>query len=124
MNSISRNIVASFFAFFISVSLFLVAGGAIAGETADGARSVKVKFQDLNVSTPAGAAALYTRIHIAAESVCESADQTLVNYSPDKKCVKETERNAIAKVNAPALTAYYQQKTGQPVSPLSANLTK
>jgi len=119
-----RNIVASFFAVAISVGLFLVAGGAVAGETVNGGRELTVKFQDLDISKPAGAAALYGRIHVAAESVCQAPDQSLVNYSRHNKCAKEAEINAISKVNAPALTAYYEQKTGGKVTTLSANLMK
>jgi UrcA family protein len=127
MNSIIKNqgnILAAVFAFVITVSLFAVVGDAFASESIGGARSVNVKFQDLNIRSPAGAAALYTRIHVAAQSVCQSVDQTLVNYAPNKKCVEETEANSVAKVNAPALTAYYEQKTGKVASVLSAKLMK
>ena len=37
-------------------------------------RSEKVKFQDLNVNTPEGVQALYTRIHTAAKRVCSDSD--------------------------------------------------
>jgi UrcA family protein len=101
-------IAAALGAFIVSLGIFAAVGSVFAGE-----RSVVVKFQDLNLGTPAGAAALYGRIHAAAQNVCESVDQTLVNFAPDKRCVRETEANTIAKVNSPALTAYYQRKTGQ-----------
>jgi UrcA family protein len=101
-------IVAALGAFIVSAGMFAAVGGVFASE-----RSMVVKFQDLNIATPEGAAALYGRIHAAAQNVCESVDQTLVNYAPDKQCVRETEANAVAKVNSPTLTAYYERKTGQ-----------
>jgi UrcA family protein len=101
-------IVAALGAFIISSGIFAAVGSVCASE-----RSVVVKFQDLNIATPEGAAALYGRIHTAAQSVCESVDRTLMNYAPEEKCVREAEANAVSKVNSPALTAYYERKTGQ-----------
>src|SRR5689334_5548476 len=40
-------------------------------------RSETVKFQDPNVSTPAGVEALYSRIHSAAKRVCVQTDPVL-----------------------------------------------
>ncbi len=72
-------------------------------------RSETVKFQDLNVSTPAGVEALYSRIHAAAKRVCSAPDWEWYRELP---CAKEAEATAIAKVNVPALTAFYRMKTG------------
>jgi UrcA family protein len=72
-------------------------------------RSEKVKFQDLNVDTPEGVQALYTRIHTAAKRVCSENDPVMrLAAGP---CARAAEGNAIAKLNLPQLTAYYQVKT-------------
>jgi UrcA family protein len=84
------------------------------------ARSEKVKFQDLNVDTQEGVQALYTRIHTAAKHVCSDSDPVL--RSAAGACARAAEGNAIAKLNLPQLTAYYQvkTKTGGHTQPLVA----
>ena len=83
-------------------------------------RSEKVKFQDLNVNTQEGVQALYSRIHRAAKHVCSDSDPVL--RSAAGACARAAEGNAIAKLNLPQLTAYYQvkTKTGGPNQPLVA----
>jgi UrcA family protein len=84
----------------------LVAVDAHAG---DDVRSETVKFADLNVGTPAGAEALYVRIHAAARDVCQQPGGEL---QAAKTCMRRAESDAIGKVNAPLLTSFYQKKTG------------
>jgi len=81
-------------------------------------RSQTVSFADLNVNTPAGARALYDRIHSAAERVCTDSDplQRLAAGS----CARKAEAQAIEKLNLPQLTAYYRVKTGKATEPLTA----
>lgn len=83
----------------------LVASNAHAG---DQPRSETVKFADLNLSTSAGAEALYQRIHRAALRVCNEPGELAVTVA----CMHDAERKAIGKVNSPLLTAFYQQKSG------------
>jgi UrcA family protein len=79
---------------------------------ADGqVRTETVKFQDLNVSTPAGAEALYSRIHSAAVRVCSPSGGRLEEIGA-ADCVKDSESKAVKKANLPLLTAFYQMKTG------------
>ena len=84
----------------------------------DQVRSETVKFQDLNVGTPAGAEALYRRIHAAATHVClqPGSYAELHEYA----CVKDAEARAIQKVNLPMLTAYFEGKTGRHTEALTA----
>ena len=78
----------------------------------DQVRTETVKFEDLNVGTPAGVQALYRRIHSAAQRVCSQPAQRLVQ--PDEViCTKSAEAKAIEMVNVPSLTAYYRKKTGE-----------
>jgi UrcA family protein len=85
----------------------------------DQARSETVKFQDLNVNSPAGAEALYRRIHWAARRVCSETEP--LRQAAASACIKKAEAEAIEKVGVPQLTAYYQMKTGNHTQPLSAN---
>ena len=76
----------------------------------DQIRTETVKFQDLNVGTPAGIEALYGRIHKAAVRVCSDPDPIL--NQAVLECVRKSEAKAIEAVNLPALTAYHLNKTG------------
>jgi UrcA family protein len=91
----------------ILLASVLVGSNALAGEQF---RTETVKFQDLNVGTPAGVEALYTRIHSAALRVCSQND--LVMRAAARACARSAEAEAIEKVNQPSLTAYYRMKTG------------
>jgi UrcA family protein len=81
-------------------------------------RSETVKFADLNLNTTAGAEALYTRIHAAAWRLCE---QPAGEQAATARCMSKTESDAIGKVNAPLLTAFYQKKTGTSPQTITAN---
>lgn len=87
----------------------------------DQVRAETVKFGDLNVNTPEGVAALYRRIHQAANRVCsyDGFDPLLQIDSND--CARKSEAQAIGKVALPQLTAYYEMKTGKHAQPLSAS---
>ena len=81
-------------------------------------RSETVKFADLNLDTWAGVEALYTRIHAAAWRVCEQPAGEAAATGP---CMRKTESEAIAKVNVPLLTAFYQKKSGNHPQTITAN---
>lgn len=77
--------------------------------------SVRVSIKDLNLTTHAGAAALYQRIRNAARSVCGTVDIAL----PEEKaawdrCVDEAIGSAVAKLGSAKLTEYYLAKTHRP----------
>jgi UrcA family protein len=76
-----------------------------------------VKFQDLNLQTPAGAETLYKRIHAAAQHVCDThGDRSMSAASHERECIAQAEARAVTQVNAPALSAYYSKKLGRPVA--------
>jgi len=110
MNSKHQTVNRAFIAHSTAILLacVLVASNALAGEQA---RSETVKFQDLNVGTPAGVEALYGRIHSAAVRVCSPSGGRLEEIGADA-CAKDAEAKAIKKVQLPLLTAFYQMKTG------------
>jgi UrcA family protein len=89
----------------------LLAGMAVVSNAFadDQIRTETVKFQDLNVGTPAGIEALYGRIHKAAVRVCSEPDP--IRNPAASRCIRKSEAKAIEAVNLPALTAYHRQKT-------------
>lgn len=74
-------------------------------------RSEKVSYADLNLTTPAGAAALYGRIEGAARRVC-GPDNILGRHFEWKACFKSAIAGAVNKVNSPMVTAVHESKTG------------
>jgi UrcA family protein len=74
---------------------------------------VIVKFADLDVSTSQGAAALYGRIHGAAVDVCSRMyiDEQEYKWHKDT-CLQKVIRDAVIKVNRPALSALFASKYG------------
>ena len=101
-----------------AAALWLACGLVASNANADDSRSETVKFSDLNLSSQAGVEALYGRIHAAARRVCElpAGEQT-----GTRKCMAKAESEAIARVNAPLLTAFYQNKTGGHPPTITAN---
>jgi len=102
-------------ALLFSVSL----GGAVSApanaDTGD-IPSVAVKFADLDISRPEGAARLYGRIKTAATMVCSSFDRSgLAAQANFKTCVSDAIARAVAKVDSPSLYAVYGAKTGAPI---------
>ena len=75
---------------------------------ADQVRAETVKFADLDLTTQVGVEALYDRIHAAARRVCVQPGSLV----PGSTCMRKAEGEAIGKVDAPLLAAYYQKKTG------------
>jgi UrcA family protein len=75
-----------------------------------------VKFGDLHISSPEGAAVLYGRIKSAAKSVCSQFDGPGVHaYQQRNACINKAMRDSVTKVNAPTLFAIFSAKTGKEV---------
>jgi UrcA family protein len=98
----------------------LSTGGAFASEPGMGP-SETVKFADLNTDSPAGIAALYSRIHAAALRVCTSGSRDLSQLAAEKSCTIDAEARAVKQLNVGGLTAYFQAKTGRAIPTLAAN---
>lgn len=74
-----------------------------------------VKYADLNVSKPEGAAALYVRIQRAARQVCLPFDgDRLSSKARMGACVHKAIADAVAQVGEPALFDAYNAHYGQP----------
>jgi UrcA family protein len=85
-----------------------------AAESTD-AQQTTVKYADLNVSSPEGAAALHARIQRAARQVCRPLDgQDLSSKARMGACEHKAIAVAVTKVDQPALFAAYNAHYGQP----------
>lgn len=77
-----------------------------------------MKFSDLNLSSPDGATALYRRINAAAYDVCGSFDtdnRGQFYLTGVTMCVHNAVRDAVAKLNEPALSAIYNARNSDPL---------
>ncbi len=77
--------------------------------TTNASISYPVGFSDLDVSSMKGAKTLYLRIRHAAETVCESA-ATWGKQEGDA-CVRKAVNEAVARVDVPMLTHYYELRS-------------
>ena len=71
-----------------------------------------VKFGDLNITTPAGAKALYHRIQAAAVEVCPLQMSTLQMTQIQRACIDHAIDNAVRSVDSAVLT---ELRFGSPV---------
>lgn len=78
-----------------------------------------VRFEDLNLSRPRDVARLYNRITLGADKVCGPRSLT-GSYSKSAiyaSCYAETVAEAVARVDQPALTAYFRQRAEPALRP-------
>jgi len=77
-----------------------------------GTHFVDVHFADLDLTRTEGASVLYQRLLGAARTVCASLDaRDVASQMRFKGCVETAIGSAVAKVDRPALTAYYKART-------------
>src|ERR1700741_3950235 len=89
---------------------------SIAADRSDVPQAV-VKFGDLNLSNPQGAATLYDRIVFAAHELCRSFDADIRTVAPGElnACVHRAIADAVTKVGQPELIAVYNARNRQPL---------
>ncbi|HEY6455740.1 MAG TPA: UrcA family protein [Steroidobacteraceae bacterium] len=76
-----------------------------------GALQTTVRFSDLNVSTPEGAAVLYRRIRKASYQVCSPLDHGDSKFDGRLDvCVNKAIADAVTKANQLALSAVYNSR--------------
>ena len=81
-----------------------------------------VKFQDLNIDSPADVAVLYQRLHVAAQHVCYAEwDTDPVKMHRAETCANEAEARAASQLHVAGLTAYYQMNTDRQLLTLTAS---
>jgi UrcA family protein len=79
----------------------------------ENSKHLTVRFADLDLTRPQGAAQLYHRLHKAAEVVCSSLEsRELSRMALFNKCVAETMAGTVAQINRPGLSAFYRGKVG------------
>ena len=89
----------------------LLAVGAASAAAAMVTQQVRVSYQDLNLSTPAGAQALYVRIERAAHQVCAYSDLADLNQAKAVlQCEHHALEHAVSDVHSPRLTALYNSR--------------
>jgi UrcA family protein len=80
------------------------------------AHQITVKYGDLNLSSPQGAATLYSRIQAAAKDGCWQLEgpgiQATLQYNG---CVDEGIVDAVNQVNSPELSTVYSAHAGKQV---------
>jgi UrcA family protein len=111
----------------IAASLFSVVSSSFAAlpAAADSLEPLKVtvKFGDLDISHPQGAAVLYRRIRAAAQNVCSPLDGGGVSAKMHlDACVKKAVAEAVTTVDEPALFAVYSAKIGKTLPARVASL--
>jgi UrcA family protein len=76
-------------------------------------RRITVRFDDLNLEQPRGAAVLYRRVRLAAQQACgEPQRPGEAMISADwRACVAQAVERAVVTVDRPALTAYHREHT-------------
>ena len=92
--------------------------GLSAAADSEPVRTAIVKYNDLNVSSPQGADALYRRIRSEAAKVCSLPfEDSLQAKIAEAGCTRTAIRDAVIKVNETALSNVYNanNKTALPI---------
>jgi UrcA family protein len=82
------------------------AAEASSPSTATSLVTSSVRYSDLDISKMQGAKTLYLRIRYAAETLCENA--ATWGKKEGQACVHKAVDDAVARVNSPLLSQYYQ----------------
>jgi UrcA family protein len=78
-----------------------------------------VRFKDLNLDRPHDVARLFSRISSAAEKVCGPRffDGLYSKPADFEICYTDAIGRAVAEIDRPALTAYFEQRSSHSASP-------
>ena len=102
-------------------SVAALSGAAVAADRSDDVPTVKVPYADLDLDRTDGAATLYRRIRAGANDVCRSLEsRDLGRELQWQRCIHKATAEAVAKVDAPILTAYYRAKNPEHSVPATA----
>jgi UrcA family protein len=79
----------------------------------EGPKQLLIQYADLDLTRPAGAQALFRRIHSAAKLVCSPlASKDLLQHRFEH-CVSDAVAKAVTQVDRPALSAYLHKDQGR-----------
>lgn len=100
--------------FLPALAVAVVAALPVVAPAAAESAGIRVVFNDLNLSTPAGIDALYGRIKTAAARFCEPAQPVTGTRLSARyeRCVKDAIATTVQKVNTPGLTALHATRSG------------
>ena len=80
---------------------------------------VVLNYNDLDLTRVEGAAAMYSRLHAAAEHVCASLPRKVpAQIRHFNTCITFAVSDAVTRLNRPALTAYYRTTLGRNATPV------
>ena len=97
-----------------AVTFVSVAQMAQAADVVDARPALTVHYSDLNLDTPAGAAALYQRIRHAAEQVCGKTDsRRLDEMVVAQNCMDKAIASSVSAVGNAQLTSQYVARVGK-----------
>jgi len=91
----------------------LLAATAVAADAVPLTRTLTVRYGDVDLSTIAGAGALYQRIEGAARFVCGEQGGGLDERNEWLRCYHDAVGVAVARVNDPLLTAIHRERLGE-----------
>jgi UrcA family protein len=95
-----------------SAACLLGVGAASAADAMTTTQQVPVSYRDLDLSTPSGASALYSRIQTAARVACGFPDSKDLHRDRDARaCSDKAISAAVSEVNNPLLTAIHNAKS-------------
>jgi UrcA family protein len=106
-----------------AVSVLSLAGAAAYADTPPVIGSHElVRFNDLNLDQPRDVARLFNRVNSAADKVCGTRSfaahyNKIANY---EICFKDTVASAVAHIDRPSVTAYFQQRSSDSLRKLIA----
>lgn len=84
--------------------------GAPAGKSFDTAPAVTVRYDDLNLGSDRGTAALYRRIANAARQVCpDEFSRDLTTVAASRACQAQAIARAVQDVNSPKLALVHEE---------------
>jgi UrcA family protein len=110
----------------VAAIVLSIASSALYADSAPGEirHSTAVHYADLNLNQPAGVAALYRRITLAANRVCGQRTLTGSNYPLPgyTSCYNKAIASAVARVDHPQLSAYYRAQVARSGSSEIASL--
>ena len=100
--------------------LSIVAATASSLAMADAIVNVKsevVRYDDLRLISDVGAAVMYARLHSAADRVCGGPADSLqiAQQKRYRACVDDALSKAVADVNSPILSKYFESRRAAPV---------
>jgi UrcA family protein len=101
-----------------AVSVLSLACGAAYADTSPppiGSHLELVRYNDLNLDQPRDVARLFDRVSSAADKVCgtRSFASHYKKIADFEICYKETVASAVAHINRPSVTIYFQQRSSE-----------